>query len=240
MRLKRLRPSRPSPAMFVAIVALFIALGGVGYAATVPGNSVGTNQLKHSSVTHPKLRFNSVNYQDIVPNSVGTKRANLNQLQQRVAKTCAAGTAIGTIAKNGTPTCVSPGETGTTGTATIGSSSTTATNVATLTLPTTKSYLTFANPTATVTGSGSVSLTCTLTVGSNKETRTLTVPNSGATSKAASVSLQVAGTGGPTSVSCQRSTTGTTPTISVTSDIAALQITPVTSTTTTTSTSTTS
>jgi hypothetical protein len=217
--------------MLVAIVALFVALGGVGYAATVPNNSVGTNQIKHGSVTHPKLSFNSVNYQDIVPNSVGSKRANLSQIQQRVAKTCAAGTAIGTIAKNGTVTCNAPSQMSATGTATIQSSATTPTSVATLTLPTTNSYLTFANPTATVSGSTtSVEVACTLTVGSNKETRTLTVPsNTGTTSKTGSVPLQVAGAGGATSVTCQvTSSSGATPTVSVTSDINALQVAPAT------------
>jgi hypothetical protein len=40
----------------VATVALFVALGGVGYAAiTLPANSVGTRQLKNGSVTLRKI-----------------------------------------------------------------------------------------------------------------------------------------------------------------------------------------
>jgi hypothetical protein len=39
----------------VAYLALFIALGGTTYAASLPRNSVGTAQLKDRSVTAPKL-----------------------------------------------------------------------------------------------------------------------------------------------------------------------------------------
>jgi hypothetical protein len=47
---------RPSPAMVVALIALFVALGGGAYAAIkLPTNSVGTKQLKKGAVTPPKL-----------------------------------------------------------------------------------------------------------------------------------------------------------------------------------------
>jgi hypothetical protein len=40
----------------VSLLALFVALGGVGYAATaLPENSVGTKQIKESAVTLPKI-----------------------------------------------------------------------------------------------------------------------------------------------------------------------------------------
>jgi hypothetical protein len=52
--LRRLGP--PSPAMVVALIALFIALASGAYAAvTIPSNSVGTAQLKDGSVTARKL-----------------------------------------------------------------------------------------------------------------------------------------------------------------------------------------
>ena len=50
------RIRRPSPAMIVACIALAVALGGVGYAATMlPANSVGTLQLKANAVNSSKV-----------------------------------------------------------------------------------------------------------------------------------------------------------------------------------------
>jgi hypothetical protein len=47
---------RPSPAMVVAVVALFVALGGGAYAAfRLPANSVGSKQLKRHAVTPTKV-----------------------------------------------------------------------------------------------------------------------------------------------------------------------------------------
>ena len=47
---------RPSPAMIVALIALFVSLGGVGYAAI----KVGTKQIKDGAVTDAKLHKRSV------------------------------------------------------------------------------------------------------------------------------------------------------------------------------------
>lgn len=47
---------RPSPALVVAVIALFVALGGTSYAALrLPKNSVGTAQLKRGAVTKGKI-----------------------------------------------------------------------------------------------------------------------------------------------------------------------------------------
>jgi hypothetical protein len=43
--------SRPSHTTVIAYVALFVALGGGAYAATLPKNSVGPKQLKSNAVT---------------------------------------------------------------------------------------------------------------------------------------------------------------------------------------------
>jgi hypothetical protein len=52
---QRLRP-KLTFANAISVLALFVALGGVGYAATVlPKNSVGTKQLKNGSVTQKKI-----------------------------------------------------------------------------------------------------------------------------------------------------------------------------------------
>jgi len=217
LRLRSIRRRRPSAALVISVVALFVALGGVGYAAVgVPFNSVGEAQLQHSSVTHSKLRFDAVNYQDIVPGAVGRVRANLGQIQARVNGTCAAGTAFGAVGSNGTTICnpARPSEYGAVGTQAVNG----ATTVASVTLPAGSSYLAFANPTATVakTASAPVNVTCTLTVGDAKQAVTATV-DPGATE---SLPLQVAGPAGTAAVSC--STAGGTP-AGVTSAVNAIQ-----------------
>jgi hypothetical protein len=61
----RLWKHRPSPAMIVAIVALFVAMGGTGYAVSkVPKRSVGPTQL----------RKNAVRSQHIKPRAITTRK----------------------------------------------------------------------------------------------------------------------------------------------------------------------
>ncbi len=57
----RLKPRLPSPALVVALLALFVALGGTGYAAlTLEKNSVGTKQLRKGSVKTADIAANAV------------------------------------------------------------------------------------------------------------------------------------------------------------------------------------
>jgi hypothetical protein len=59
---------KPSPAMAVACIALFVALSGASYAAIVlPGNSVGTPQLKVGAVTSSKVKNFSLLASDFKP-----------------------------------------------------------------------------------------------------------------------------------------------------------------------------
>jgi hypothetical protein len=211
MHKKFLHLPRPSAAMLVALTALFVAMGGVGYAAvTLPNNSVGTAQLQHSSVVHSKLRFNSVSFQDIQPQAIGLRRADLNQLQQRVASTCGAGNAIGAIANNGTVTCnaARPAQFGTTGTKPV---TTTLTNVASETLPAGSTYLAMANPSVTNASGTGEDVTCALTVGANKQSATAHVPAGGSES----IPLQVAGPAGTTGVSCSNASGASTVTSAI-------------------------
>jgi hypothetical protein len=60
-----MRLRRPSPAMLVALLALFAALGGSSYAALqLPRGSVGTTQLRNGAVTSPKVKNNSLLVRD--------------------------------------------------------------------------------------------------------------------------------------------------------------------------------
>ena len=57
----RNRITRPSPALVISIVALFVALGGTGYAAVqLPKASVGAKHLKKNSVSSAKVKNSSL------------------------------------------------------------------------------------------------------------------------------------------------------------------------------------
>ena len=64
---------RLSYANVIATLALFLALGGVGIAATkLPKNSVGTKQLKKNSVTGAKVKKHTLTGKDINLAKLGT------------------------------------------------------------------------------------------------------------------------------------------------------------------------
>jgi hypothetical protein len=237
LRLKSLMSRRPSAAIVISSAALFMSLGGVGYAAmSIPNNSVGTPQLKNNAVSANKIKNEAVTYKKIRPGSVGIVRANTGQLQTRVSGTCATGTAIGTINQVGKVTCNNalPPEFGTTNnSAKLGTGSTAITSVA---LPAGGSYLAFADPSVTVSPDATAqaqhdTVACTLTVGSNTVTRSVTFDTAATstTDQTASFPLQAAGPSGNGSVSCTSTTTGsgagstTAPTINVTSAVNAIQ-----------------
>lgn len=217
---------RPSPAIVISSVALFMSLGGVGYAATqLPSNSVGSAQLRNGSVSYKKIQAGAV----------GDVRANTGQLQERVGKSCATSTAISAIAKSGAPTCSStlPSEVGTTSnSAALSTTATSGTSVTSTDLTTGDTYLGLANPTVTVTpaatatGVQRATVSCTLTVGSNTVTRSVTVDTQSNTAAGSgSIPLQLTGTGGSTGVTCQVTSADTpAPTVSVTSAVNAIQV----------------
>ncbi len=56
---------RPSPAMIVALIALMVAMGGTGYAATrLPRNSVGAKQIKTNAVRAAEVKNASLRAED--------------------------------------------------------------------------------------------------------------------------------------------------------------------------------
>jgi hypothetical protein len=62
---------RPSPALVIACVALFVSLGGTGYAVLrLPRNSVGTAQLRNNAVTSSKVRNFSLRAADFARGQV--------------------------------------------------------------------------------------------------------------------------------------------------------------------------
>lgn len=102
------RQPTATTALIVALLALFLAAGGVGWAATsLPSNSVGTNQIRNFAVTNAKLAnlavgnrklaAEAVGFRKIIPGTVGAVRVNRDAVQLRVSGTCpaAGGTATG-------------------------------------------------------------------------------------------------------------------------------------------------
>ena len=72
---------RPSPALVVACLALFVAVGGSAYAAvSLPANSVGTVQLKNSAVTGAKLAGGSVGAANVRAGSLLARDFKAGQL----------------------------------------------------------------------------------------------------------------------------------------------------------------
>ena len=67
---------RPSPALAISIVALFVALGGSAYAAS----KVGTKDIEDRAITAKKLRKGAVATGRIRKHAVNTKRLHKNAI----------------------------------------------------------------------------------------------------------------------------------------------------------------
>src|SRR6478672_2736774 len=122
---------RPSPAMIVACVALFVALGGTATAVTyvvssnsqvgpntisghnppsgkhanVIAGSVNSTDLANSAVTGGKLAPNSVNGSKVVDGSLSAADTNTSSIQQRVSGSCPSGQAAQSVTQAGALAC---------------------------------------------------------------------------------------------------------------------------------------
>ena len=64
----------------VGVLALFVALSGTAYAATLPRNSVGTTQLKKNAVTARKIKNDAVTSAKVRANSLTGSDLNVATL----------------------------------------------------------------------------------------------------------------------------------------------------------------
>jgi hypothetical protein len=72
---------RPSPALVVSIIALVVALGGTGYAAsTLPKNSVSSGQIKRGAVHNSDLARGAVTSSTVRDGSLLSKDFKAGQL----------------------------------------------------------------------------------------------------------------------------------------------------------------
>jgi hypothetical protein len=247
MHLHRLR-RRPSASMVVALIALFAALGGVGYAATyLPANSVGTAQLRNASVTNHKilngsvgnfkLSFGAVGPRKLENGAVGTAQVNSSEVQERVTGTCTSG-AMTSVTTTGTVTCgAAPGQEFDTSSASAATvpASTTPTPIASEPLPGGSSYLVIANPYVHISGATAgqqVTVTCTLAAGpatTAVQTRSWSVETgAGALAETNSIPLEVTAPSSTNSITvsvacAQAVNTGTAPAITASTNINAIQ-----------------
>ncbi|MGH2885992.1 MAG: hypothetical protein ACRDPA_25405 [Solirubrobacteraceae bacterium] len=236
-----MRLPRPSAPLAVSFLALFVALGGVSWAAIhLPSNSVGNAQLQPLSVGNAKLRPFSVGARKIIPGSVGAQQVNQSQIQLRVAGPCTDG-AMQSVAQSGDVTCtpVLPNEYGSnTAAATLGAGST---QVASQSLAAGSSYLVLAYPHAVISGAAGqhVEVDCTLSVPAGSgtpppanpttTTKSLAVDLGSSTqAQAATIPLVLpiasSSTSQSASVSCtEQSPTSPTSTVTVDTTISAIQ-----------------
>ena len=71
---RRWRLLRPTPALVVAFVALFAAMGGFGYAAVkMKQNSVKTKNIKNAAVTTDKIADGAVTTPKLAPDAVAPR-----------------------------------------------------------------------------------------------------------------------------------------------------------------------
>jgi len=83
---------RLSFANVTSMLALFIALGGTGYAAaTLPANSVGKSQIRSSAVGKSEAATNSVGRSEVRSSAIGTSEIATNGVGSSEIKTNAVG-----------------------------------------------------------------------------------------------------------------------------------------------------
>ncbi len=246
---------RPSPAMVVACLALFVALSGGAYAAiAIPSNSVGSTQLKAGAVSNSKLATNAVGtrkvaddaitYTKIAKGEIGHLRVTQSQIQWRVTGKCTAASAVESISDTGSVTCDAtlPTDYSTAGLSEPLTSSSIATVLASESVPAGQSDQVTSTPYIQVdgnsTGADDVEVTCEIAVGTTTETRSATFAlGTDNEQEAASIPLSVdvpsQTVAASSAVVCVRAySAATAPTVQASAGIDALQVASVQSTTT--------
>ena len=69
-----MRKLRGAPAIAVAVLALFVAIGGGGYA--IGAGFIGTGDLKNQAVTNKKIKKKTINANRVAPNTLTGNQIN--------------------------------------------------------------------------------------------------------------------------------------------------------------------
>ncbi len=76
--MRRFKLRRPSPALVIACIALFVAMGGVSYG--VATGSIDSREIRNGAVTTKDLRNNEVRGRDIRNSTIGGRDVAFNTL----------------------------------------------------------------------------------------------------------------------------------------------------------------
>jgi hypothetical protein len=74
--MRRVSSRAPSPALVISVIALFVSIGGIGYAAA----TIGTNDIKRGAVTANKLHKSAVTTKKIKDGAVNGNKVRDNSL----------------------------------------------------------------------------------------------------------------------------------------------------------------
>jgi hypothetical protein len=239
MTLRSLVRRRLSAPLVVSFIALFVALGGAGWAALrVPPNSVGTTQLQNFSVSNAKLRSNAVGPAKIAAGAVGARQVDSSQVQLRLTSSCPVG-AIQSISVSGNVTCtqVLPNEFGTTAPSTpVGTGNAFTTLITGMQLggaPGGNTYLVFGNVQWTISGTPSgpqsVDLKCGLQGSGNTAGESIADLDVSRTAQAGTIPIiapaTITGSHGMVPLTCGYTAQPSTPapTVTATATLGALQ-----------------
>jgi hypothetical protein len=107
--MRRLTPRRPSPALVVALVALFVSLGGGAYAALhitsrdIANNTIRSIDVKNGSLTGKDVKNNSLGGTDVIESKLGKvrKAGNADTVGGRSAASLVVGCPAGTVRLEG-------------------------------------------------------------------------------------------------------------------------------------------
>lgn len=98
----RTRFRRPSPALVISLIALFVAMGGSGYAAVklngknIKNKSIAGKKLKNKTITAAKLKNRTITAGKVRNNTLGGTQINESKLGQVPSAASAANAATAT------------------------------------------------------------------------------------------------------------------------------------------------
>ncbi len=99
---------RPSPALIISVISLFIATSGVGYAAA----TIGSSQIKNNSVRGKDIRNSTIGGKDVAKNALTGSDIAESKLGKVPSATNATNAQNASLAANAAPGAIGAGELG--------------------------------------------------------------------------------------------------------------------------------